>query len=279
MEPVSVIIPTFNRADVLEKALESVMRQRNADLEVIVVDDGSTDDTLSRVVERFPTVKYVYQENSGPAAARNRGIRLATSRWIAFLDSDDQWLEDKIRIQLGYLDKHPGMRICQTEEIWIRDGVRVNPMNKHRKWGGWIYEKCLPLCLISPSAVMIERKLLMETGLFDESFPACEDYELWLRITSRFPVGLIETPCVIRHGGHEDQLSRRYPAMDRFRIQALVKILASGTLTHAQKEKTLAMLEEKTRIYAQGAVKRGRKKEAKRLRSVIDGLSAKKPGG
>lgn len=266
---VSIIIPTFNRRDTLCRALDSVLLQQGVSFEVIVIDDGSIDGTDQLIAEKYPQVSYFYQENQGPAAARNRGIEKARGEWIAFLDSDDAWLPGKLEAQLEFMrrdniygaqssgrDESRPYRICQTEEIWIRNGKRVNPMKKHQKYGGFIFEKCLPLCIVSPSAVMIHRSLFEDVGLFDESLPACEDYDLWLRIAAQFPIGLIERPYITKYGGHADQTSHKYPAMDRFRIHSLKKILDSGVLTKEQTAAAQAMLEEKTRIYTQGALKR-----------------------
>jgi hypothetical protein len=151
--------------------------------------------------------------------------------------------------------------ICQTEEIWVRNGRRVNPKNRHRKFSGDIFEKSLPLCLISPSAVMMRKQLMDEMGVFDETFPACEDYDLWLRVTWKYPVGLIETPLIVKQGGHADQLSRM-PELDKYRIKALVKILSQGCLSSSQQTCALAMLTEKCQIYASGCRKRNRLQEA-----------------
>ncbi len=257
---ISVVIPTYNRAALLQRAVESVLkqkvRQKGSDpfWEPIVVDDGSTDETKS-LIKGMP-VKYLSQPNRGPAAARNLGIVRSTGQFIAFLDSDDEWLPGKLAAQLKFFEKNPDYLICQTEEIWIRNGQRVNPMKKHKKFGGWIFEKCLPLCIVSPSAVMMRREFFDKVGLFDESLPACEDYDLWLRASARFPIGLIETPYVIKYGGHADQRSHEFPAMDRFRIQSLKKILDSGILTPAQREAALLELTRKSQIVIQGAQKR-----------------------
>ena len=258
MIQVSVIIPTYNRKALLSRALRSVLAQNDAAFEIIIVDDGSTDGTREMIEKDFPSVHYFYQANQGPAAARNRGIERARGEWIAFLDSDDEWLPEKLRTQLDFFENNPDFLIHQTEEIWIRNGKRVNPMKKHQKHGGWIFEKCLPLCLISPSAVMMHRRLFDEIGLFDESLPACEDYDLWLRVTSQFPAGLTEKPYVMKYGGHAGQRSHEFPAMDRFRIYSLKKILGSGKLTPEQTGAAQKMLEEKESIYNQGALKRGR---------------------
>lgn len=270
MKPeISVIIPTFNRVEVLPRALNSVLNQQNVSFEVLVIDDGSTDGTRELIAGSFPQVSYFYQQNQGPSAARNRGIENARGTWIAFLDSDDEWMPGKLEAQLGFFFAEPSYRIAQTEEIWIRNGKRVNAMNKHKKYGGWIFEKCLPLCNVSPSAVMVHRKLFDEIGLFDETLPACEDYDLWLRIAAKNPIGLLEKTYLIKYGGHEDQTSRKYPAMDRFRIQSLLKILKSGILNPEQTDAAHAMLEEKSRIFIQGALKRGKNTEAEKLKAEL----------
>ncbi len=265
MIQVSVIIPTMNRAQLLPRAIQSVLAQEGVSFELIVADDGSTDETRQVIEKEFPSVIYLYQANQGPAAARNRGMEASKGRWIAFLDSDDEWKPGKLKTQLAYFEQNPDSPICQTEEIWIRKGRRVNPMNKHKKVGGWIFEKCLPLCIVSPSAVMIHRSVFEKVGLFDETYPACEDYELWLRIAAQFPIGLIEKAYVVKYGGHEDQLSHRIPALDGYRIRALVKVLQSGKLSPEQERAAKKMLEEKSRIYVAGALKRGKTAEAEEI--------------
>jgi glycosyltransferase involved in cell wall biosynthesis len=258
---VSVIIPTYNRSSLVLEAIDSVFRQTFTDFELIVVDDGSTDGT----VEVFNPYKgrfvYCRQNNQGVSVARNRGLRLARGQWIAFLDSDDYWLPEKLETQIRFFSHTPEALICQTEEIWIRNGRRVNPLKKHQKFSGDIFAPSLRLCLVSPSAVMIKKELFDRVGCFDETLPACEDYDLWLRISSKIPIYLIDQPLVVKRGGHPDQLSRITPALDRFRIQALVKILNSGRLTASQHELAFKELETKCRIYGQGCLKRGRIKE------------------
>lgn len=254
---ISVIVPTFNRRHVLPRALDSVLKQRGAGLvELIVVDDGSTDETADLVRANYPQARLLRQENRGVSAARNVGIQAAQGEWIALLDSDDYWLEEKLARQLAAIAKQPGLRLCHTEEIWIRNGVRVNPMKKHQKSGGSIYQRCLPLCCISPSSVLIHRTVFDEVGLFDETLPACEDYDLWLRVCAREAVLFLDEPLLVKTGGHEDQLSRKHWGMDRFRIRALEKILASERLSPTDREATLALLVRKLEILINGAKKR-----------------------
>jgi glycosyltransferase involved in cell wall biosynthesis len=253
---VSVVVPAYNRGYCLRRALDSVINQTRAAREIILVDDGSEDDTGCILQTEYPEVHYIRQENRGVSAARNRGIRAASSTWIALLDSDDEWLPDKLAKQLEILHES-GTRLCHTEEIWIRNGKRVNAMHKHRKQGGWIYQRCLPRCVISPSAALLHRELFNEYGLFDERLPACEDYDMWLRVCSQEAVSFIETPLIVKYGGHTDQLSRAYWGMDRFRVQALENIVQQGQLAEQNLALTLEILLEKIAILRQGAAKRG----------------------
>lgn len=255
---ISVIIPTHNRAHTLPRALDSVLTQTHSADEIIVVDDGSDDDSAALLQQHYPQVKLIQQTNQGVSAARNRGIEQAQSQWIALLDSDDAWLPHKLERQLAALAAAPEYRLVHSDEIWIRDGVRVNAMNKHRKQGGWIFQHCLPLCAISPSAAMIHRSVFDDIGLFDEELPACEDYDLWLRLTAREAVLYIDEPLITKYGGHADQLSARFWGMDRFRIRALEKILNSDALNNDDFEAARQILVKKASIYLNGARKRSR---------------------
>lgn len=253
---VGVVVPTFNRAHTLGRALDSVLAQTLRPRQIVVVDDGSTDAT-AELLAKYPDVICVRQENRGVSSARNLGIRHCGCDWIALLDSDDEWLPEKLRVQFEALAENPGHRLVHCDEIWIRSGRRVNPADRHRKRGGWIFEYCLPLCVISPSAAVIERSLLIEAGGFNEQLPACEDYDLWLRVCSRFPVLYVDRPLLRKYGGHDDQLSRMHWGMDRFRVQALRDLLATGNLSESDRQAALASLRDKCRILITGARKRG----------------------
>jgi glycosyltransferase involved in cell wall biosynthesis len=262
MTSVSVIIPTFNRASTLCRAVSSVLFQTFKDYEIIVVDDGSEDDTPKRLSQFNNHINYIkHSKNLGVSSARNSGIRESRAPLVAFLDSDDYWLPEKLAAQVDFLKSQPRAVACQTEEIWVRRGRRVNPMKKHLKPSGDVFEASLGRCLVSPSAVLLRRWVLSEVGLFDERLPACEDYDLWLRIACQYPIHLIRRPLVVKVGGHSDQLSMRYEGMDRFRIRALVKIIESGRLQNSQRQAALKELDVKCRIYGDGCLKRGRKRE------------------
>jgi len=258
---VSVIIPTYNRGWILKEAIDSVLAQDYKDLELIVVDDGSTDNTFEILASYGNDIKVLFQENKGVSAARNRGITEASGQLIAFLDSDDLWLPRKLSTQIDFFNQMPDALICQTEEIWVRNGIRVNPKKRHKKPSGMIFEPSLELCLVSPSAVMIRRSLFDRVGEFDVTLSACEDYDLWLRISCRFPVHLIDTPLIIKRGGHDDQLSSM-KGLDKFRIKAIVKIIKSNRLSDNQYSAAVKALKEKCEIYSDGCRKRGREEEA-----------------
>lgn len=265
---VSVIIPTYNRAALLQEAIDSVLAQTYRDYELLVVDDGSTDQTRRLVESCGARVRYLFQANRGVSSARNLGIASSSGAYLAFLDSDDLWLPQKLEQQMQMLEHAPQIPLCHTEEIWIRRGVRIYPKKKHKKYAGYIFPYCLPLCVISPSSVVIRRSLFDAVGDFDETLPACEDYDLWLRITKDHPVHFIETPLLIKRGGHADQLSQKYWGIDRFRIQALEKLLHSQQLSREQYDQTLQELRKKCAIMATGCFKRQKLEEGRYYSSL-----------
>jgi glycosyltransferase involved in cell wall biosynthesis len=258
---VTVIIPTYNRGWVVQEAIDSVLDQDFNDYELIVVDDGSDDNTREILGAYGKAITVLQQSNRGVSAARNRGIAEAAGRLIAFLDSDDLWLPRKLTTQVKFFAENADAVINQTQEIWIRNGVRVNPKKRHHKFSGMIFERSLALCLVSPSAVMIKKSLFDAVGGFDEDLPACEDYDLWLRISCRYPAHLIDFPLIIKRGGHDDQLSKA-AGLDKYRIQSLMKIIDSDLLTPQQYKAAVITLKEKSEVYAGGCRKRGREEEA-----------------
>ncbi len=291
---VSVVIPTYNRRAMVCEAIASVIAQRGANfelVELIVVDDGSTDgtaDELDRVAawasaenaDRM-VMQVVRTGNRGVAAARNTGVALASAPLIAFLDSDDLWLPHKLERQLAFMRAHRGFGLAQTEEIWMRGGRRVNPGLRHRKRAGDIFIDSLRTCLISPSAVIMRTALFRDLGGFDERMAAAEDYDLWLRILTRHGVGLLPEPLAMRRAGHAGQLSATVPAIDRFRILALLKLLAGDNLDAPRRQAACAVLAEKCAIYAQGLRRRGREVDAASVGEVSARANTlwRQPGG
>ncbi|MGH7852434.1 MAG: glycosyltransferase family 2 protein [Candidatus Binatia bacterium] len=265
---VSVIIPTFNRWPMVGEAVESVLSQSFADFELIVVDDGSTDGTTSELARLGSRVRILSTPRRGVSAARNAGVGRSEGRYIAFLDSDDLWRPGKLARQTAFMDARPDVQICQTEEIWIRNGVRVNPKAVHRKPSGDVFLRSLDLCLVSPSAVMMRRELFQRHGGFDETFPVCEDYDLWLRIAAELPIPLIPAALVVKRGGHADQLSHSMWGMDRYRVLALQKLLRSG-LAGNRGAAVIEVLRRKVGVLANGASKRGKLRDAANFEAIL----------
>jgi len=267
---ISVIIPVFNRRHIVVKAITSVLNQTHSPNEIIIVDDGSSD-SLKTLIDTIndSRIKYVYQENKGVSSARNLGISLSACKWLAFLDSDDHWLPKKLKKQTDFHRDHPNILISQTDEVWIKNGKRINPKKYHKKTGGDIFLESLARCLITPSAVMVNKALLASVGLFDEDLPACEDYDIWLRLTSNNQVGLINDKLVVKTGGHCDQLSKKYWGMDRFRVTSLEKILDHYPLSPVQMEKAIDTILAKSQILLNGARKRERADDVLKYESII----------
>lgn len=246
---ISVVIPTYNRYEFLKRALVSVYGQSVLADEVIVIDDGSTDET-SRIQDDFPNVRYFYQKNSGVSSARNLGIEKASYEWVAFLDSDDEWHPNKLKEQVAFHKQNPDILMSYTDERWIRDAKEIKIPKKFKKHGGEIFDECLSHCIIAPSASIVHKSLFNKIGLFDEELEVCEDYDLWLRISLNHEIGLVDKKLITKYAGHDDQLSFKYWGMDRFRTQALEKLLDS-----IQKETVKDVLVKKYTLLLKGAIK------------------------
>ncbi|MBN1577046.1 MAG: glycosyltransferase family 2 protein [Chitinispirillaceae bacterium] len=269
MSVVSVIIPVYNRVKLLERAVTSVLQQSFHDFECIVIDDGSDDGCGGLPCFKDPRLRYLrLPDHVGVSRARNHGVSDATASWIAFLDSDDEWLPEKLERQMEWTAGHPSYLIFQTREEWIRNGVRVNPPQTHEKRGGDLFAVSLERCMITPSSVMLRKELFIEYGGFNEAMPACEDYDLWLRITAHHPIGLVDEVLLRRYGGHGDQLSATVPQLDRFRIRSLLGLLSGGNLTTDQAILVKRQLIRKATICANGYKKRGNSEFGKRYETI-----------
>jgi len=261
---ISVVIPTYNRYEFLKRALTSVYAQTHQPKKVIVVDDGSTDNT-SQIKKDFPNIIYIYQKNKGVSSARNTGIKASTRSYIAFLDSDDEWLKDKLALHVAYHKQNPDILMSYTDEVWIRNGVEVKIPKKFKKLGVDIFKENLEYCNIAPSSVCLHVELLKDVGLFDESLEVCEDYDLWLRILVKYEVGLINEKLITKYAGHEDQLSFKHWGMDRFRVESLEKLLmykfpslSFGTRKNKNKQTILSLkqtITKKYKLLLKGAIK------------------------
>ena len=272
---VSIIIPLHNRKELLKRALYSVLKQTILPLEILICNDGSTDNPQS-IMSDFSesAVPIIWLENKechGVSHARNQGIAAAKGDFIAFLDSDDEWLPKKLELQLAFFKENPQFNIIHGEEIWIRNGVRVNPCKRFIKTGGNIFNRSLDFSLIAPSAVMAKREIFDKCGIFDENLPVCEDYDLWLRIMlAGEEFGFISTPLVTRYAGHAGQLSTRYEAMDRFRAESLYKLLQMTNIPTDKREKMQKTLHQKAQILLKGAEKRNNNDNIKLFQSYLN---------
>ena len=274
IEEISVIIPTYNRCDLLKRAINSVIKQTITPKEIIIVDNGSTDQTYQMVSSLFPEINYFIEKKRGVSAARNKGILESKSKWIAFLDSDDAWKPTKLEKQMEYSvfnqDKY---RIIHTDETWYRNKKFLNQLKKHKKSGGNIFKNSLQLCCISPSSVVLKKQIFDDYGLFDENLEVCEDYDMWIRITAKEEVGFLDNPLVLKYGGHSDQLSKKFWGMDRFRIKSLEKNLKNEHFSKSQKINVLDTLIEKLTIVSDGALKRGNKEIFKKYNGKLQDWS------
>lgn len=256
-QKVSVIIPTLNRCETLPRAIDSVLKQSLQAHEIIVVDNGSNDSTLEMIKLKYPFVRLLREKKIGVSAARNRGIGAATGTWVALLDSDDEWLPNKLQRQIEIcINSKKSLRLVHTNEIWKKNHTFINQMKKHKKSGGYIFTKCLLFCCISPSSTLLRKDLFDEIGYFDENLPACEDYDLWLRICSKEEVLFVDENLIIKHGGHSDQLSQKYWGMDRFRVYSLEKLICSAELSPENRACVHAVLISKILVLITGGLKR-----------------------
>lgn len=254
---ISIVIPTFNRIGSLPRALDSALNQTYQPSEIIVVDNGSSDGTTKLLRERYPSIRLLIEKKLGVSAARNKGIKHSKFQWIALLDSDDAWDTTKLEKQKNALASSlDHFRLVHTDEIWIRNGNKFNQMKKHQKFGGDIFNKCLSLCCISPSSVLINKNIFKEVGYFDESLPVCEDYDLWLKICSKEKILFINQKLTLKYGGHKDQLSKTYWGMDRFRIKSLENLILNYKLKPDQKINAIKTVVKKLKIIVNGAYKR-----------------------
>ena len=223
---VSVIIPTYNYGHFLGEAIQSVLDQTFTDFEIIIVNDGSTDNT-NEVAESFtdPRIRYIYQENRGLSAARNTGIKASSGVYIATLDSDDMWLQQNLEIVVKRLDSHPDVGlVCSDLQVyddatgailgrfWYdkRSHSRVNPKKAARFALQYLLHRG---CFIAPQAILVRRTVFHEVGYFDESLRTHEDWDMAVRIVQRFPIETIDIPLVInrKHGvSMQSNIERMY---------------------------------------------------------------------
>ncbi len=268
---ISVIIPTFNRAKFLERTINSILKQTIKPNEIIIVDDGSTDDT--KQICNNLNVKYIYQNNKGVSSARNRGIKEASNDWIAFCDSDDIWHNEKLEKQINFHKQNLDILISHTDEIWKFNDKIIKKKRHQAKPSGYCFEDNLSSCKIGASTLLLHKIILDEVGLFDEDLIACEDYDLWLRILLNYELGFLDEELITKTAGHKGQLSFETPMMDIYRIEALQKHTNSKYKNEVIKE-----LLKKLNILLKGASKHknyGLEEKYTKLYEILTGITIK----
>lgn len=254
----SVIIPSYNRAEFIDEAVQSVLNQSFKDFELLIIDDASTDNSMS-ILEKYkdiPNVKvFKNASNMGVSYSRNFGIKNSNAEIIAFLDSDDIWLKHKLKAQDSFFRENPDIKICHTNEKWLKNNKHMNQKKIHRKQAGFFFKRSLERCLVSPSSVAIYKSIFTEISSFDENLRVCEDYDLWLKLNNSLYFGYLDEVFIIKRAGHKNQLSMIYPAMDQYRILSLINILMSKILTKENEILCQFELRKKLEILETGALK------------------------
>jgi len=222
---VSVIIPTYNSAIYLPEAIESVLAQTYKDFEIIVIDDGSTDNTKDAVTPYLDRIIFLDGPNGGPCKARNRGIQKSSSEYVAFLDADDMWYPDKLECQMAVFSENQHYDMVHSDASYSRkntseEGRTWFSFKKHVKVG-WIYSELLNECFIILSSVIVKRECLEKAGLFDENVERWHGYDLYLRIAVESQIGLVNKPLFFRRI-HE---SNRFYSDPLSEVKSLIKVL------------------------------------------------------
>ena len=271
MKKVDIIIASYNRKAFLKRAVRSVYEQTYKDWNLIIVDDGSTDETF---LEDYGSQTKFFRllENKGVSFARNYGIQKSSAEWLAFLDSDDEWKPSKLEKQMQLLQEHSSAKWLHCNELWIKNQKILHQKKKHKKTGARIFDLCVSLCCVSPSAVVIKRELFEELGVFREDFPVCEDYELWLRLSASYPILFLEEALIVKHGGHLDQLSFKFKAMDYWRVKALLPFLNDQRLSKEEKQKVRESLLKRTKILLKGYKKHKNFKNQDEIQNIYESL-------
>ncbi len=268
---ISAIIPVYNRPEQIREAIESVLNQTWRPLELIIGDDGSTDHTKTVIEEVLSTTdanlmdcEVLELSHTGmPGAVRNRCAEKAKGEILAFLDSDDLWLPEKLEKQYSLHREHPGLMISHTREEWNRAGRIISQSKLRHNRKGDMFADSLKKCIIGPSTVMIRADYYHSTGGFREDLEIAEDYEFWLRITAEQKVAYLDEPLTVKRAGHEGQLSEKYGHIEMFRIQGLKQLVDSEYFKEPQASLAAEELAGKCRVYSKGCLKRGKEVEGR----------------
>jgi glycosyltransferase involved in cell wall biosynthesis len=246
---ISVVIPAFNAGGFIRRTIDSILAQTYRDYEIIVVDDGSADDTAEVVKSYGAKVRYIYQDNAGDGPARNTGIAAAKGKWIAFLDHDDEWLPEKLQLQIELVNKHPDLRWCGTNR-YQSDGKRRMPvgdaetirkeLTKRGYFENYFGAVTKGLCPVITSTMLVHKEVFEQIGVFDSCWLRSADLDMWWRIGYRFPrIGYLPQPLVIVHLDAVNIVSAQYRLLSKRGEQAR-KLIAH----HLELAKEQGRLEE-----------------------------------
>jgi len=246
MTKISIIIPTYNYAQYICEAIESVLNQTYKDFEIIVVDDGSTDNTKEVIKPYLNKIKYIYQQNSGPSSARNRGIKEAKGEYIAFLDADDIWLAQKLELQIKFMEKEKEVGLIFSDMILFNEkGIIKNSFLKEKLFFNKlsikplsstekvIYDNVFNALLqenfIPTNTVIVKKECFNKVGFFDETLFSVEDRDMWLRIGLFYDIGFINFPLVLTRF-HETNISANQELALKSRLKVMKKFLNYSNL-------------------------------------------------
>ncbi len=258
---ITAVIPTYNREKLLPKAINSVLKQSIRVDELIIIDDGSNDDTL-KILKKYKDIRVIKTKNLGVSHARNTGIKSAKNSWIAFLDSDDIWMKDKIEKQIKFHKRNPAILFSHTQERWIRGDKEIKYPKSLKKPQGECFLENSSTCKIAASSVLVHKSIFEDVGYFDENLRVCEDYDMWLKISYKYKIGLIEENLITKYAGHP-QLSSSIFAIDRYHIFSLMNFLDTEFRDEIQKE-----IEKKCHILKKGALKHDNQEILKMVRDI-----------
>ncbi len=247
----SVIIPTYNRRTLVERALRSVMSQTRPVEEIIVIDDGSTDGTAEALKASFgERIRYLWQQNAGVASARNHGLRIARGRYLALLDSDDEWLPEKNQLQVRWLESHPDFGMVLCDVMRMDADHRDFELFRRRDLlpeDGHILKWVLLEPALAPASAMMRRSVYESVGGFDESLPTAEDLDYHLRVAARWKIGIVEQTLVRAMRGHDGLSSLERTCDDYVRVIEAAVASSMGQVTQVDQHRALA------RAYARNA--------------------------
>ena len=271
MPTVSVIIHTYNNEKFIAETVESVLNQTYKDYEIIVVDDGSVDGTRDALLPYMHGIRYHYKENGGIASAKNAGISLSQTEFVAFLDHDDLWAPDKLQLQMECFNENPKVGLVYAKYTSFRDGkeLRTKP---EKGYSGWIFKELLSKSFIQTSTVIVKRECLNAVGPFDESFSLGDEYDMFLRISKKFQCGFVDKGLT-RYRVHDTNASKNDFLFDNENLGVYKKIYNNFTDLDGEEKKILRKrIARYSMKVAKGLYSQGKLEESKKYQKEAHNL-------